>query len=407
MKDFLNTIKVKIAALALDEKWNGFNKKQKAALVVALALLLSLLVVGVKGCVSNRTVDTEDSVRNVEVNLLNGSERLGLNQAGQQFAFYNDGTYAVKGFLIENNKLLTYDATGKYTVDKDGKMSFLSDPMTVTKGDSTEQWDSKIVSTINKSNWTLSLQGTSKEKKEYTFAQFDLGKEQASKLGVSGVEGIRVPDTEFFKVNKQSSGFADMDINALMNMFGGDIAKSFDLSAFTGGTKEDSKQNQTVVTEVKELQESVKQAEAGAEDSDVLVAVEQEGITLAFFKDGTYIFSGSATKDGQSLTIYQKDTWSIVDNNLKLDNKNEAVVSADILKQYGMDNLAVTTNHYAELKNGQLVVYIVIDVPSSGSQTVGNYTLSQAQTAALGVDNGYSDGDHHNQDDTFLKKIFG
>ncbi|HPZ00783.1 MAG TPA: hypothetical protein PLS28_04865, partial [Clostridiales bacterium] len=81
----------------------------------------------------------------------------------------------------------------------------------------------------------------------------------------------------------------------------------------------------------------------------------------------------------------QKDTYTVKDNNLVFANASPAVVSADMLKQYGMDNMSVNTAHNCINKNGTLTVNIVFSIPSYGNQTLGSYTISATDAAKLGV----------------------
>ncbi len=337
------------------------KKRNKILLFVLLGLIVMALIASL---IAGKTKDNSSktsSARNTEVNLLDGSETLGLSQGGQQFGFYEDGTYKAAGFLIIDNQTYTYETSGNYEVS-DGKLSFTEcNPLEVsTEGKATE-WESAVSSVIYESKWTVTLTGTDSSGKTYTLAQYDLGKEEADQLGVKGVKEVPTPETSYFDVEDSNT-----DISSLLSGFSmEDIAAMMGMSSFqTSGTAAEVESYDT---------------------SGALVAQTQEGITLAFYKDGTYTLSGTATYEGQKISLSQKDTYSVKNNNLVLDNGSQAVVSADALKQYGMDNLSVSTAHTCTNNNGTLTVNITFVIPSYGNQTLGSYTISAEDAAKLGV----------------------
>lgn len=353
------------------------KKRKKILLFVLLGILVIVLIISLIAGKTKDNTSKTSSARNAEINLLDGTEILGLSQGGQQFGFYEDGTYKAAGFLIMENQTYTYETSGKYTVS-DGKLSFTDcNPLEVSTEGQTTEWESAVSSVIYESKWTITLTGTDSSEKAYTLAQYDLGKEEADQLGVKGVKEVSTPETSYFDVEDSST-----DISSLLSGFSmEDIAAMMGMSSF---------------------QTSGSAAEVESYDtSGALVAQTQEGITLAFYKDGTYTLSGTATYEGQKISLSQKDTYSVKNNNLVLDNGSQAVVSADALKQYGMDNLSVSTAHTCTNNNGALTVNITFVIPSYGNQTLGSYTISAEDAAKLGVtgastDNGNSDSANGN-----------
>ncbi len=337
------------------------KKRNKILLFVLLGLVVIALIVSfIAGKTKDNTSKTS-SARNAEVNLLDGTEILGLSQGGQQLGFYEDGTYKAAGFLIVENQTYTYETSGKYTVS-DGKLSFTEcKPLEVSTEGKTTEWESAVSSVIYENKWTVTLTGTDTSEKTYTLAQYDLGKDEADQLGVKGVKAVSTPETSYFDVKDSGT-----DISSLLSGFSmEDIAAMMGVSSFqTSGTAAEVESYDT---------------------SGALVAQTQEGITLAFYKDGTYTLSGTATYEGQKISLSQKDTYSVKNNNLVLDNSSQAVVSADALKQYGMDNLSVSTAHTCTNNNGTLTVNITFVIPSYGNQTLGSYTIPAEDAAKLGV----------------------
>lgn len=346
---------------SLLQKWKQSGKKTKVLTILLLVLLIAAIVLGVT---FGKKKDAEKgtlSAKNAEVNLLDGTETLGLSQGGQQFGFYPGGTYKAAGFLILENETYSYETSGTYQV-KNGKLTFTeSKPVEVTVQDKEEEWESAVSSVIYQSNWTVTLTGTDKDGKTYTLAQYDLGKEEAEQLGVKGVTEVEKKETTFFDVEENNSDLSSLLSGLSME----DLAAMMGMSSFaSSGTEKQVEQYDT---------------------SGALVAVEQQGITLAFYQDGTYTLSGTATYEGQKISLSQKDTYTVKDNNLVFANASPAVVSADMLKQYGMDNMSVNTAHNCINKNGTLTVNIVFSIPSYGNQTLGSYTISATDAAKLGV----------------------
>ncbi len=366
------TLKKEDSQLAKERKVTG----SKILLFVLLGLLLiALLISLIVGKTKDNSSETS-SVRNTEVNLLDGTEALGLSQGGQQFGFYADGTYKAAGFLIMDNQTYTYETSGKYTVS-DGKLNFTDcNPLKVSTEGKTAEWESAVSSVIYESKWTVTLTGTDLSEKTYTLAQYDLGKEEADQLGVKGVKAVSTPETSYFDVEDSTT-----DISSLLSGFSmEDIAAMMGMSSFqTSGTAAEVESYDT---------------------SGALVAQTQEGITLAFYQDGTYTLSGTATYEGQQISLSQKDTYSVKNNNLILDNGSQAVVSADALKQYGMDNLSVSTAHTCTNNNGALTVNITFVIPSYGNQTLGSYTISAEDAAKLGVTGASTDSGNNGSSDT-------
>ncbi len=366
------TLKKEDSQLAKERKVTG----SKILLFVLLGvLLIALLISLIVGKTKDNSSETS-SVRNTEVNLLDGTETLGLSQGGQQFGFYADGTYKAAGFLIIDNQTYTYETSGKYTVS-DGKLNFTDcNPLKVGTEGKTAEWESAVSSVIYESNWTVTLTGTDLSEKTYTLAQYDLGKEEADQLGVKGVKAVSTPETSYFDVEDTTT-----DISSLLSGFSmEDIAAMMGMSSFqTSGTAAEVESYDT---------------------SGALVAQTQEGITLAFYQDGTYTLSGTATYEGQQISLSQKDTYSVKNNNLILDNGSQAVVSADALKQYGMDNLSVSTAHTCTNNNGALTVNITFVIPSYGNQTLGSYTISAEDAAKLGVTGASTDSGNNGSSDT-------
>ncbi len=366
------TLKKEDSQLAKERKVTG----SKILLFVLLGLLLiALLISLIVGKTKDNSSETS-SVRNTEVNLLDGTETLGLSQGGQQFGFYADGTYKAAGFLIIDNQTYTYETSGKYTVS-DGKLNFTDcNPLKVSTEGKTAEWESAVSSVIYESKWTVTLTGTDLSEKTYTLAQYDLGKEEADQLGVKGVKAVSTPETSYFDVEDSTT-----DISSLLSGFSmEDIAAMMGMSSFqTSGTAAEVESYDT---------------------SGALVAQTQEGITLAFYQDGTYTLSGTATYEGQQISLSQKDTYSVKNNNLILDNGSQAVVSADALKQYGMDNLSVSTAHTCTNNNGALTVNITFVIPSYGNQTLGSYTISAEDAAKLGVTGASTDSGNNGSSDT-------
>ena len=353
--------------------------KKKKRNQILLFVLLGLIVIAlIASLIAGKTKDNSSktsSARNTEVNLLDGTETLGLSQGGQQFGFYEDGTYKAAGFLIMDNQTYTYETSGKYTVS-DGKLSFTEcNPLEVSTEGKTMEWKSAVSSVIYESKWTVTLTGTDTSEKTYTLAQYDLGKEEADQLGVKGVKAVSMPETSYFDVEDSNT-----DISSLLSGFSmEDIAAMMGMSSFqTSGTAAEVESYDT---------------------SGALVAQTQEGITLAFYKDGTYTLSGTATYEGQKISLSQKDTYSVKNNNLTLDNSSQAVVSADALKQYGMDNLSVSTAHTCTNNNGTLIVNITFVIPSYGNQTLGSYTISAEDAAKLGVTGASTDSSNNGSSD--------
>ncbi len=353
--------------------------KKKKRNQILLFVLLGLIVIAlIASLIAGKTKDNSSktsSARNTEVNLLDGSETLGLSQGGQQFGFYEDGTYKAAGFLIMDNQTYTYETSGKYTVS-DGKLSFTEcNPLEVSTEGKTMEWESAVSSVIYESKWTVTLTGTDTSEKTYTLAQYDLGKEEADQLGVKGVKAVSMPETSYFDVEDSNT-----DISSLLSGFSmEDIAAMMGMSSFqTSGTAAEVESYDT---------------------SGALVAQTQEGITLAFYKDGTYTLSGTATYEGQKISLSQKDTYSVKNNNLTLDNSSQAVVSADALKQYGMDNLSVSTAHTCTNNNGTLIVNITFVIPSYGNQTLGSYTIPAEDAAKLGVTGASTDSSNNGSSD--------
>ncbi len=366
------TLKKEDSQLAKERKVTG----SKILLFVLLGvLLIALLISLIVGKTKDNSSETS-SVRNTEVNLLDGTETLGLSQGGQQFGFYADGTYKAAGFLIIDNQTYTYETSGKYTVS-DGKLNFTDcNPLKVSTEGKTAEWESAVSSVIYESKWTVTLTGTDLSEKTYTLAQYDLGKEEADQLGVKGVKAVSTPETSYFDVEDSTT-----DISSLLSGFSmEDIAAMMGMSSFqTSGTAAEVESYDT---------------------SGALVAQTQEGITLAFYQDGTYTLSGTATYEGQQISLSQKDTYSVKNNNLILDNGSQAVVSADALKQYGMDNLSVSTAHTCTNNNGALTVNITFVIPSYGNQTLGSYTISAEDAAKLGVTGASTDSGNNGSSDT-------
>ncbi len=366
------TLKKEDSQLAKERKVTG----SKILLFVLLGvLLIALLISLIVGKTKDNSSETS-SVRNTEVSLLDGTETLGLSQGGQQFGFYADGTYKAAGFLIIDNQTYTYETSGKYTVS-DGKLNFTDcNPLKVSTEGKTAEWESAVSSVIYESKWTVTLTGTDLSEKTYTLAQYDLGKEEADQLGVKGVKAVSTPETSYFDVEDSTT-----DISSLLSGFSmDDIAAMMGMSSFqTSGTAAEVESYDT---------------------SGALVAQTQEGITLAFYQDGTYTLSGTATYEGQQISLSQKDTYSVKNNNLILDNGSQAVVSADALKQYGMDNLSVSTAHTCTNNNGALTVNITFVIPSYGNQTLGSYTISAEDAAKLGVTGASTDSGNNGSSDT-------
>ncbi len=366
------TLKKEDSQLAKERKVTG----SKILLFVLLGVLLIALLISLIVSKTKDNSSETSSVRNTEVNLLDGTETLGLSQGGQQFGFYADGTYKAAGFLIMDNQTYTYETSGKYTVS-DGKLNFTDcNPLKVSTEGKTTEWESAVSSVIYESKWTVTLTGTDLSEKTYTLAQYDLGKEEADQLGVKGVKAVSTPETSYFDVEDSTT-----DISSLLSSFSmEDIAAMMGMSSFqTSGTAAEVESYDT---------------------SGALVAQTQEGITLAFYQDGTYTLSGTATYEGQQISLSQKDTYSVKNNNLILDNGSQAVVSADALKQYGMDNLSVSTAHTCTNNNGALTVNITFVIPSYGNQTLGSYTISAEDAAKLGVTGASTDSGNNGSSDT-------
>lgn len=360
----------------MKEKWNaflawlkGYPKKFKTSskwYKIGVITLAVCIVFGSVGTVTSnlmmkKQLPGEDggasSIHNPKVELLRGSEKLGLQQGGQQFAFYDDGTYRAKGYLIQDNKAYEYETDGTYNVT-DGRLTFAPKPIKM-KG--AGEWESALTSIVLDNKWTIVLTGKDGDDKVYTLAQYDLGKEEADKLGVTGIGEYKMPDTSFFKVDNADDNLTDllsgMDTGSLMSLMG---VPSFATSG--------------------EGAEFVTYNTDGA-----LVSINQQGFVLSFYDDGTYTLNGSAAYEGQTVALSQKDTYSVKNNQLILDNATQAVVKADMLKEYGMDNFALSTAHNAINKNGEVTVNIVLTIPSYGSETVGSYVLSKEDAAKLGI----------------------
>lgn len=370
--------KKKTVAEPVTEEEAAKAKKKKRNKILLFVLLGVIVIALIASFIAGKTKDDTaktSSARNAEVNLLDGTELLGLSQGGQQFGFYEDGTYKAAGFLIVENQTYTYETSGQYTVS-DGKLSFTEcNPLEVRTEGKTTEWESAVSSVIYENKWTVTLTGTDASEKTYTLAQYDLGKEEADQLGVKGVKAVSTPETSYFDVEDSNT-----DISSLLSGFSmEDIAAMMGMSSFqTSGTSAEVESYDT---------------------SGALVAQTQEGITLAFYQDGTYTLSGTATYEGQKISLSQKDTYSVKNNNLTLDNSSQAVVSADALKQYGMDNLSVSTAHTCTNNNGTLTVNITFVIPSYGNQTLGSYTISAEDAAKLGVTGASTDSNNNGNAD--------
>lgn len=262
---------------------------------------------------------------------------LSVTQNGDTIIFYGDKTYAIQGDVEIQGIVFEYTMKSRYSVEN-GKLileeSEMKIPVSSKFGDF--DVDGSISSGIEKGALVIDLKADNGSG-IFDLAHFELGKEQAEKLNITGV-----------------------------------TAKSWE----DDGTEEESDEEEEAV------------AEPTLDANGALLTIESGGDTIAFFPDGTYRLLGSLIQTDGGLTVEffveVNDTYTVTDGKLVLPSTADCVVNADIAAAYGYKDVKGTVKCTSEVIDGLLELHFYLNV-EQGPVEFAKFQIGKEEAEKLGV----------------------
>ncbi len=258
-----------------------------------------------------------------------------VSQNGDTIVFNPDNTYQIQGDVEVEGHVFDYETQGTYAVT-DGKLVLNEKNPKVAVFSTFGQFDmdGDITSLIENGMQIVHLEA-SNEASTFVLAHFELGKEQADKLGIKGITG-------------------------------------------------ESWENDVERQEAEETETE----EPTLDASGALLTVESGGNRIAFFPDGTFKLLAKFTQSGDGLTVNYSfevtDKYSVKDGELILSSDTEGLLNADIFKQYGQTDVKTPTKCTVKVVDGLLEIRFTIQT-GKGTIEAAVFKIGKADAEKIGV----------------------
>ena len=234
---------------------------------------------------------------------------LSVTQNGDTIVFYPDNTYAIQGDVEIQDVTFDYEMKSTYKVEK-GKLTLEDAAPSISVASKLGDFEvaGDIYSKIEKGALVIHLEG-SNDTASFELAHFELGKEQAEKIGVEGV---------------------------------------------TADSWEDGKTKKKKDDEKAEKKKEVKK-------EGELLSVESAGNKISFYSDNTFHLDASYISSGDGLTVdfdvEIKDKYSVEDGKLVLPANTTSIWNADIAREYGKVDVEGPARCTSDIVDGLLELH--------------------------------------------------